>query len=293
MRNAFLAIFVVGLSQVWALETPQVIETYGDSVTAGFMSHTNVTAPPNLTTLSGLLSDLATFVANGDKKKLEKLHARTLSWAVKLKELWGADTVHNYAVTRARTKDLLTQLKHRRPVDADLSVASIFFMGHNDLCHAKDSEEDFIATFRKEYNEAIEAWDNEHDGATLYLLPIGDLDRLYKKLDNFQWLNQGSYKFSCNDSWDSLFPFCRENAKRKRDGTLSEYLVPRTQKMRAVMADLAVAWSKKETGNHFVFLDDVLSGDYKREYFAVDCYHLSEVGQTVLAQDILRSMKAR
>lgn len=255
------------------------------------MSSTQVTNPPNFAVLSGLWSNLATFVANGDKTALRRLHAPELSWAQVLGKKLGADEVHNYAVSRTRVKDLLTQIDGAKDT-TDKSVAAFFFMGHNDLCHYTTTVDEFDERFRKEYSAAIAAWDAKHSGDTLYLVPPGDVDRVYKLLDGYTWLKTPSLTLTCNQSWDTVFPFCRENAKRLREGKVSDHLIPRTKNIRTAMEELAKEWTKKSEHNRFVFLEDILQDAYKKEFFAVDCYHLSAYGQKALAEGIYRSMQS-
>ena len=299
MKLLILATLAFGRFALAQADAPQAIETYGDSVTAGFMSFTQVTNPPSFTVLSGLWSNLATFVANGDKTALRRMHAPELSWAEVLGKKLGVEDVRNYAVSRTRVKDLITQVAGGKSA-GNKTIAAFFFMGHNDLCHYNTTVEEFDEQFRREYTAAIAAWDAKHEGDTLYLIPPGDVARVYQLLDGYTWLKTPSLSLTCNQSWDSVFPFCRENAKRMREGTVTDHLVTRTKNMRTAMAEFTKEWNRKSATrdragsepNHFVFLDDILQDTYEKEFFAVDCYHLSAYGQSALADGIFKSIQS-
>ncbi len=291
MKLLILALLAQASLAFAEADAPEIIETYGDSVTAGFLSQTQATAPPAFATISSLWTDLATFVANGDRRALARLHAPELSWAQILGKKLGAGDVRNYAVSRSRARNLLGQVETSQLTD-DQAVAAFFFMGHNDICHYQTELEEFTSTFRKEYEAGVAAWDAKHEGGTLYLVPVGELDRVYQLMEGYTWLKTPSLTLTCNQSWETLFPFCRENNMRRRKGTLDSHVQSRTKAIRAVLEELANEWTKRtERNNRFVFLEDVLRGTYEKEFFAVDCYHLSAYGQKALAHGVYESLQ--
>ena len=62
--------------------------------------------------------------------------------------------------------------------------------------------------------------------------------------------------------------------------------------MPTAMAESTKEWNRKSEHNHFVFLDDILQDTYEKEFFAVDCYHLSAYGQSALADGIFKSIQS-
>lgn len=274
-----------------AVPAPEVIETYGDSVSAGFLSYTSHAAEHSLAEVSRIWTGIATYKANNDVKKWEALHSPDLAWPNQLKVAWGAAHVLNRAVTQAVAGDILKQVEKAPKIKSDASVAGFIFIGHNDICNSQDSVEEFEKKYYEEIQTAMRAWDARHTKGTLYLLPTGDMSRIYKTLENRVWYKNEKVTWTCNDSWERVFPFCLENNKRRKDGTLNEYLDSRVAAVKRALGRLADEGNKDtKAGNQFKYLPDVLSQEYKPEYFAVDCYHLSGVGQKAMADDVLKNI---
>ena len=267
------------------------IETYGDSLTAGFLSGTNVTAAPPLDVLSKIWSDLVMFKMSGDRKYLAPHHRADLAWPAQLAKSWKTGginvSVKNYAVSEDRTKDLLQQLKGARPTE---HAASFFFIGHNDLCDNNDSPEAIGAQFAKEYGAALKAWDEKNHGATAYLVPVGDIYRVYKLLEGVVWHNRSGRSYRCDDSWTKFFPYCTSYYKMLKAGTLEETLAPRINAMNAALENLAKDWTKNSKRNRFKSITNMQAKPYEKDYFAVDCFHLSDVGQAAIAENFAKEI---
>ncbi len=291
-RFFIVGIFAFCAAGMGVVAAPEVIETYGDSISAGFLSATAHNDHVPLFEVSRIWTDLASYVATGDVAKYEKLHAPDLAWPNQLKAAWGAKYLLNRAITGAVAADMAQQIAKTPKIKKDVSVGAFIFIGHNDICKSQVDEEDFEKQYYDEMQAAITAWDTKHDGATLYLLPTGEIDRIYKTLEGSVWHRSNKVTLTCNDTWERFFPFCAENNKRRKDGTLSDYLISRGKIVRKVLKRLAIDWNRDtKQKNQFMFLADLLSGEYQRDYFAVDCYHLSEKGQKVLAGDVLKKIQ--
>ena len=118
------------------------------------------------------------------------------------------------------------------------------------------------------------------------------MSRIYKTLENRVWYKNEKIAWTCNDSWERIFPFCIENNKRRKDGTLYDTLDARGAAVKKALIRLADEWNKDtKAGNKFRYLPDVLTNEYKPEYFAVDCYHLSGIGEKAMADDVLKNIQ--
>ena len=290
-------IFLMGTAAFCSLSpgaapAPEVIETYGDSVSAGFLSYTSHTGEHTMAEVSHIWTGIATYKANNDVAKWQALHSPELAWPNQLKVAWGATHVLNRAFTQAVAGDILGQVEKAPKVKSDVNVAAFIFIGHNDICKSNDEVEAFEKKYYEEIQRAIKAWDARHTKATLYLLPAGDMSRIYKTLEKRVWYKNEKIAWTCNDSWERIFPFCIENNKRRKDGTLYDTLDARGAAVKKALIRLADEWNKDtKAGNKFRYLPDVLTNEYKPEYFAVDCYHLSGIGEKAMADDVLKNIQ--
>ncbi len=260
------------------------VEAYGDSLTAGFLSNTDVTNAPPLKELSGLISDLAMYLMTKNRAHIAKHHSPHFAWvSVLSKKLdpTGPVTLDNHAVSAARSAQILGQV--RSHTNRHQPSSAFFFAGHNDLCNNNAPPTQIGLTYRAEMNQAIAAWDSTHENSTAYLVPVSDIHRVYAALKGYVWHNGGQSKYACEDSWSKFFPYCPSHLARFKAGLLDDYMKPRLAAMNAGLEDLAHDWNKKSSTNKFVYLKGAHDVPYEPQYFAVDCFHLSEAGQKSLA----------
>lgn len=275
---------VLGISQSHAYDK---IETYGDSLTAGFMSSTDVTNAPPLVEMSGIVSDLAMFFVTKDVAYLRDHHAPELAWPSLLAKKLGGNTplpLENQAVSGARAWSLVNQVRARPAGNAP--SRAFFFIGHNDLCNNNDTPQTVADVFKGEVNAALEEWNKTHSGSIAYIVPVGQIAEVYKVLNGYVWRKGGSKDYSCVDSWTKLFPYCVSHFQKHKAGTLDAYLKPRRDGMNRVLGELAQEWTQRATGNRFEYLEDAHAMQYVPEFFAVDCFHLSPRGQQTVADRV-------
>jgi lysophospholipase L1-like esterase len=271
--------------------TPAVIESYGDSLTVGFLSNTDVTSHPPLSLIGQIYTDIAKWKIEQDPKYIAPYTKPENSWPVQLaNQMAGAGpapVVYNRAVSGSRSADLLKQVQSLTAPDG--SAIAFFFMGHNDLCTPSTDTVDGIANnFQANYDRAIAEWDARHHDTTAYIIPVGDIHRVFAQLDGYVW-HRGfeDSDLSCYDSWTRLFPYCPRYAHMQEKGKLEGYLKPRLDAMNARLATQVIEWNRKSvSGNRFVYLDGIQNQDYQTAYFAVDCFHLSSQGQRALSEAI-------
>ena len=132
-----------------------VIETYGDSITAGLLSYTNITQKNELSEVSRILSDFAMFKLTKNRDFLIKHEKTEIAWPTLLANHLKTDLVdyeiRNYALSGARSDSMMEEVKKAAlPKD---EVIAFFFIGHNDLCHNKGSEEDLARDFSRNLKE--------------------------------------------------------------------------------------------------------------------------------------------
>lgn len=271
------------------------IEAYGDSVTAGFLSGTDVTEAPPLKTISRIFSDMVMFKLSGDAKHLIPHHRKDLAWPAHLARLQIKDpaapeqiTVINAAVSGAKTQDLLGQVRAAR--DLAVTSQSFFFVGHNDLCNNPTEPEALAKQFIEWYEAALTEWDTRHENATAYVIPIADISQVYRVLKGYAWYEGDKATYTCEDSWNKFFPYCTSHHKKALAGTLEAYLAPRLTAMNGALRKLAEKWDGQSGKNRFRYLTDAPNVAFKPEFFAVDCYHLSDRGQQTLAQEVFKQL---
>ena len=111
------------------------LEAYGDSLTAGLLSGTKVTAPPSLEEISSILTDYGRFILTRDPRFMDRHHRKDLAWPEKISSLLPGnrpDKVLNLAVSRARSFNLSSQVEL---ADPSTNTNAFFFIGHNDIEH--------------------------------------------------------------------------------------------------------------------------------------------------------------
>src|SRR5688572_18811663 len=113
------------------------METYGDSLTAGFLSHTSVLDAPPLTQIEKIMSSLALFKITKNISHLEKHETRSFAWPALVGKSLSEDLeLVNLAVSGAKSPELLKQVT--KAGETKTKTIAFFFIGHNDLCHYHD-----------------------------------------------------------------------------------------------------------------------------------------------------------
>jgi len=288
---ATVSFFTLGNSI--AVGHPNVIEAYGDSLTAGFLSGTSLTAPPpnrgvtaDDLSISKLLHDMLLYRITGDTSLLVPEHWPQLAWPQVLSELEQtsshAISVHNEAISGAEIKDLMGQVQGA-PVNRRKTQA-FFYIGHNDLCNTSMTPDEQAQSYYEQYAAALQYWDQNHQNSEAILVPLLDLSRVFTLLDGYVWYKGPEATYDCDFSWTRLFPYCPSYLPMYKKGELPGYVQPRVEAMNQELHTLAEQMEEKSTGsNHFSVLDHVYDQQFSPDYFAVDCYHLSAVGQQTIA----------
>ncbi len=271
---------------------PLRVEAYGDSITAGFLTGTNVASPPPLKEVSKIISDLALYLLTGQKEQVMQHHRADLAWPRVLGEFLTTDgskvNVANYAVSGAHVSDLLGQVKNAGAVHS--KTLAFFFIGHNDMCNNNASPEEIAEKLSQQYAAGLQEWDKNHVDSQAFLVPIGDINRVFLALQGYVWYQGPQGKYTCEDDWQKFFPYCRSYAALLKEGKLEEYLVPRLKATNAGIAKLAAAQADRTRKNRYVYLDGILEKPYEPKYFAVDCYHMSALGQHETAAQLFTAV---
>jgi lysophospholipase L1-like esterase len=272
------------------------IEAYGDSISAGLLSMSPVDGVTSLREVDGIIKDFVRYSCSRDPKYLTAHEARDKAWPRRLAELMGdnlqgtgaAIPVDNLAVSRARSAALLGQVESAPHHDP--ATAAFFLIGHNDLKDNPRSPDEIASIYSSEYARALVAWDQRHLASTAYLVPIGDLPRVYSTLKGFVWYRSARHDYRCDDSWSVYFPYGRQYYFLFRRHELESDLDPRIHAMNSALERLAVELDRSSRRNHFRFVHGIHDLAYRSEYFAVDCFHLSVTGQQRLAEAIYREI---
>ena len=238
------------------------------------------------------MSGLVMYVATKDGKYLAPYEKRNKAWPAVLSKLLLKGTepieVKNVAVTASVTAQLTKQVMTVQP--SDNPTVAFFLTGHNDLCHFDGTTTALSQKLKGEYEEALRYWDSSHEGATAYLIPVADVYKVYEVLDGYKWFDEGGKTYTCNDSWERLFPYCVSHYRKFQSGTIKEYALPRITAVNHALEDLATKMNRESKKNQFryVRLDNPI--EVEQKIFAMDCYHLSEYGQNYVARKIYQNL---
>ncbi len=264
------------------------LEAYGDSLTAGFLAGTNVTAPPTLKGFSKILSDLAMFSLTTDFKYAQPYLRPDLAWPAKLAERLRADgsTVDlvNRGVSASGVLGMLDQLGEQED-----DVGALFFSGHNDICGSSKPTDEVVQEFERAYDTVLAQWDKTHTGSRAYLMMVTRVDKVFVALDGVGWYQGKSTSYKCEDNWRKFFPYCPVYYQMLKDGKLVDFLQPRVDGMNAALEKLVQKYNRDSKSNRFEYLDKVTALDFVPSFFAIDCYHLSAIGQDRIAENIFRN----
>lgn len=288
MKFALAWVGLLGsLSSVHAAQVR--IETYGDSISAGFMAGMSVTAPPPLKTISKAISDMAMFLITDKPDYIQNLHAPQAAWPAQLVGILkqsGVDAVlQNHAISGTESWALSGQV-----VDgAGAKTDAYFFVGPNDFCENGDSADALAKKYEQNVDSTLAKWDASHDQSQAFLVPVPRVDQVYATLKGFVWYRGAKSAYKCEDSWRKFFPYCPSYNKMLKEGTLEAHIKPRVEAMNVALDRLALKWGKASQKNTFRYLPHVHDVSFRPEYFSVDCYHLSPFGQSEMAKAIYKS----
>jgi lysophospholipase L1-like esterase len=293
MRHLLLSISA--LLSSFAFSQTIVMETYGDSITAGLFDYTNITENNELSYVSAILSDLSSFKLTKDRTFLKKHEQSEFSWPTyltsRLKDSETQFEIRNFALSGAKSDGLMEEVTNAPKPEANRNVIAFFFIGHNDLCHHKGSVENLGQEYLTNVQTAIEEWDKKHQDARAYLVSVAEVQNIYPILDEFVWHDGPRARYRCNENWKHFFPYCPAFYNRHKQGTLNSYVAPRLEAVNGSL-DKIVETMKRSSGRNQYFRVNKSSGtELKKEYFAVDCYHLSRNGQDFLAEQIYEAIK--
>jgi lysophospholipase L1-like esterase len=269
------------------------VEGYGDSLTSGFFNYTHAWEPfwetqaqrQNLR----MYALAHNFFPRRANARLATEEDRNRAWLAKLgakmQTIYGDVRWINRGVTMARARDLFGQIVRPEPVQE--RVFAFFFMGHNDLCETGTNGFDTQA-FVNQYHAGLAHWDANHQNATAFLIPIGDIPRVFQTVDRYIWNQSPRGEFlTCQEIRQRFFPFCQ---KAYAPGGSPAIVSMNRWYLNDSLAVLAAYWSQigKPRGNRYVYLEGALDEPYYPQYFGADCFHLSEAGHDAVADSIFR-----
>lgn len=272
-----------------------VAEAYGDSLTAGFLAHTSLTSPPPRPELSRLLEELAFGFIQKDREVLKSFESNESAWPYflvgRLKESGVLiDETINLAVSGSKSAGIPQQVALRKEVKEP--VIAFFFVGHNDLCHVKGSEEELVAQFSKHLEESLLVWSKNHRNSIVFIIPTGPIQKLYPALEDHIWFESEKKTFRCQDAWMKYFPYCPSFYVRHRRGELEAYLEKRGAALNESLKDLVNEKTRTDASrNRYFYLEAQWPLPLKPDYFAVDCYHIAEMGQRLFAQNLFDAIQ--
>ena len=197
--------------------------------------------------------------------------------------------VRNHARSGNKSWELINQVREVKSTETP--VVAFYFLGHNDLCTNEDTPETFGERYQNTMREALQEWDRRHQKSVVYLMPIGEISRVYETLDGYVWRKTAAGSFSCQDSWMNYFPYCRSYYQKHVEKTLRSELEPKITQMNASLSRLALELTGQSSGNRFYYLEGINQGPYRPKDFAVDCFHLSSNGQKVIAEAVYHAIK--
>jgi len=288
-------VFIFLVSGAIAGADTVTLETYGDSLTAGFLANTLLTNPPPISELSKTLQNLAFAFLQKDRTLLKQFESNENAWpyffAKNLaREGIVVSEVVNLAISGSRSSEIPRQVKQRGVSSAH--TWALFFVGHNDLCHVPGDSTVLTQQFQEHLNAAMEEWEKNHEGSNVFLIPAAPIYELYPVLDNYTWFESEKKSFKCQDAWTKYFPYCAHFFQRYKKGELESYLKPRTQALNSSLEEIAKKWDSKSSGkNTYRFLEAQWPSPLRPELFAMDCYHIAAPGQQIFAENILAAIQ--
>lgn len=294
MNHLLLFVLFLGLGTSFARGA--TLEAYGDSLTSGAFAKTKLVGmTPGQ--LKPILSDVSLYFITKDSNLLKPYGGPDDVWARfiadRYETLGVPQTVINRAIGGEKSDGLLAQVKKVNYSSAP-GTRAFFFVGHNDICPKLNATPDKLASeLIANYEKALKQWDSMHQGATAYILPLGNMTQLYETLYGYVWYESPTHeKYTCDANWNLYFPFCPPLAKFAKEGKIREVLTPRLELINRRLSQMALEFSKSSERNRYVFLERVYDSHYVKDYAAVDCFHLSPQGQHELSNNIWKELRA-
>jgi len=291
-------LFVIGVCLAsFGSAQPLRMETFGDSLTAGFLADTSLRETKPFSELGPLLEEIAFGFIQKDRTIIQKYEAHEKAWPHFLAELLRqsgeeVSEINNFAVSGSRSSGMLDQVKSRGKVTSP--VWAFFFVGHNDLCHVKSDEAQLVEQYRRHLEQALQEWERNHQDSVAFLIPVGPIHQLYPVLENHTWLTSAGKVFYCQDAWMKYFPYCPSFYVRYKRGELENYLKPRVDAMNQGLEALAQSLEKRSPKNNaYLYLESEWPLPLMPDYFALDCYHIAGPGQRVFAKNVYEALKKR
>ena len=268
------------------------VETYGDSLTAGFLANSSLTNPPPLEDIGVILTNLSLFRITGEEKYLSYYKIPETTWGYKLATKFSSKaptTYINMAKESHKTFHIPEQIR-QVPKTTEPTIGFVL-IGHNDLCNPKDSSEHIAGNFVNKLNEGLAIWDDNHKNSTLYLIEVGDVPKVFDLLEKVEWYKTQEKTLTCDFSWKKIFPYCPYFAKLQNTGRIKEVLTPTLKLMNQSLPGIATQMTAKSANNNqYMVLKSSNETQYEIADFAVDCFHLSEKGQGRLADAVWKDL---
>ncbi len=277
---------------------PVIIEAYGDSLTAAFLGgEKHLEDPPGLKEVSSTLSDLAMFLVTNEAKYKDPYEYRTTGWPARLAKKLSAHhglafEARNYGRISAETPELPEQLKGL-PNGTSKRTMAFVFIGHNDFVEMGLTVEQLAARHKKGLNDFFKEWDKRHWFSTMIIIPVGDVYKVYHRMNDLVWFKNQTVTYKCNDSWNKFFPYARSYYQLFQQGTIDSYFIPRIDAFRRAEREIAREWNWTSWTNNYYYYEPKTAFPYEPRNFAVDCFHLAANGQEQVAQatfDAMHSM---
>jgi lysophospholipase L1-like esterase len=287
-----LCYFTLSFFLINAAATALSLETYGDSVTIGFNAGTFI--PTDFDDAKRERRELIFYalfkrvplLKHKAWQNFEEQHAPELAWPARVAERFAerGERVQllNRAVSGARVFNLASQIVG--PQNFQEKVLAFFFIGNNDLCEDKKQPPYHPQTFFNTYDQTLAIWDRAHVNATAYLIPMGDIPRIYRTLERQPWSEKRTGKIlTCTHVWRKFLPECKYYTRLHEYGTLDQTITPLRNQLNSLLPILADRRNQmSRRGNRYIYLAGTLDAPYTADDFAMDCFHLSAIGQDKL-----------
>lgn len=265
----------------------QVMETFGDSLTAGTLSKTSI-LNTSKSYVSQIMGDLVKYALLKEEKYLNKYGEKSDAWPAKLKDMLGdINELHNYAVPGAVTSDLVPHVK--KALTTTPQTFAFFLMGHNDLCDNGLTPAAMAEKFKKQYRSALIEWDKKRENSTAFLLDVGEVHSMITAMNGYIWEKKGGHEYTCNQTWETYIPYCSAYSKLVKQNKIKEVVGKQIEAMNASLDDLVAEMNSRSSKNTFKHVK-YWHGEFQPEFSASDCFHLSKKGQETLADQVFQAL---
>lgn len=263
-------------------ENFKTLETYGDSITAGFFANRDLSDNLTVAQLKKTMTDVLLTLHR--VSRIEKFDRRDLAWPAKLVDrvnVKGLKLV-NHAQTGATVLGLLSQVKQVKGVEA--KAVAFFFIGHNDVCKRPfKGTTGFRDFYSDHFDKAIREWSERHKDSLAFLVPIVDVGVVMDTLWKYEW-TKGE---TCRDTYLHHAPMMCPLIARHIDDGKKDYSKKRTASINDYLKELPQDKELKlKSNNRLIFLEHGDDFDMTAKKFAIDCFHLNEDGQLEIAKAV-------